>query len=557
MVLNDFAGLRAHVLGFLCSAWGQCAIDSIIGDCTRESTFARHLALLLPCAVEEEYAKIDETLDLLHNIWPLPGESLSDDDKAATRDAGATVLWNVCRVLMQRSNTFVFTSRDGSVESFLMSASIERLVDLAPASTTSIIKDGHEVFKNSIEVLNEIISTSQQDDTIQRSEAEQFVNELAASTRYLFCYLPPAGSDTESNQVLQNFTPVQRVVFFRSVANLAARVASAARQSPPRLNYDGENVVKEVAMVTIRALLTHLPTEALIDRGDSASGGTSSSREAREAYLILAGEALLTAIDQCEIYLSSVRRVQNLIFNNNRAWDRVQALNKLVRDVCQKHEAHKEVLESAAVVLSLSQEYSKRWRSHYDCTPPTWLISPPPFPRWGPPVIETEAAVVSVKREENESRPKRKGSEEGSDKGRRVRGRGMAMADNDDADQSWETIHPPEPRTPSDLGLGSSIRGSSQAERRSPKTCRDTCRPGDGATRAFDQQSPTYEDRVSGRMQSDRMPTSSRSSYRDRDMAPKMRWDHGDDSRSRRSDDWDRSRYRLEPYHGHSSQRRW
>ena len=571
VVINDFGDLRRQVFDFLSSCSGRRIVESIIGDCIRESILARHLALVLPAAEEEEYPRILDLLHMLQDVWP-DADSLSAEEKAATKEGGTALLWNLCRVLMSKSKTYVFAAAGDDGAHCLSSRSIDRLVDTSSECSSSVILHGGAVFNHATKVLADMAPTGV-DEVTTSSDAKLFLDKLAMSTRYLFCYLPPEGSDTVKNTALKHFSPAQRIALFRSMANLAARVASAARKAPTVLNFGGETLAKDIALVSIRALLTHVPVAGSTTQSSNDGRAGSGESDGQDAYTILAAEALLTAIDQCESYLSSVSRNPTTLFEKDEARDRVRSLNTLARALNDKGTAMEEVLEAAKVVLSLSQEYSQQLRSGHKCLAPKWMQAPPLFPHWKASMPETAA----TEKETKNSARKRKESVDVPIFERRVRGRGNVhfssdgaelapspltsaipcrpAAAHDAATASHSSSAPPrgpaaarptevprEAEWSSQASTGISIRGASQADHSSPALRYDSYRPGLAGLRADFPRSPTFGDRICGRSQPDLWP---RPRYRDRDAPPAHdRFDARDEHRSRRRDEQDPHRSR-------------
>ncbi|SPO26748.1 uncharacterized protein UTRI_04056_B [Ustilago trichophora] len=614
IVINDFGHLRGQVLAFLSSTWGQRSLEPVILDAgPRQVILAHHLASILPQASRQDFCKIATGLLAdLQNIWVDADSPLTDEEKGAAKEVAAKVLWNICQFQMVQSKVYPLSipPADGTSSPLYMSAvETQQLLEEFPACQDPVIMDGAKTFSNLVTASVRMVADLEEleENALSKmSEGKRFLNELEISTRYLFCFLSLQDSDKDDSIALRYFAPTQRIVVFRSAANLAARVALAARQSPAQLNYGGESTTKDIALAAIRALQTHVPVSGMAIRGSSDGKTASAARDAQEAYAMLAAEALLTAIDQCETYLSSLRARATTVFTDTQAHERIRALTTLARDITEHRRGPEEVIRAAEIVLSLGQEYSARWRSTAVHPTPAWLVSPSDFPDWKSPVPVTPApgpagtkdakTVKDVKEskepkeskelkepagrddpkeplrsteskespesERGDSSRKRRGSDEGSTAERRVRGRGPVHALGDEADVGWDTAAAPSKRAPLPPRpeTGISIRGASQAEHhRSPTIRENSHRPGASEHRTEYPRSSAYEERAGGRRQSDRWPRDGgQSSYRDRDL-PRDRgasrthgWYNDGESRPRRRD-----HHAERDAYGYDSRGRW
>ncbi|SPO26467.1 uncharacterized protein UTRI_04056 [Ustilago trichophora] len=594
IVLNDFGHLRDHVFAFLSSICGQRALEPILMDAGhRQVILAHHLASALPFASRREFSKITTGLLAdLQAIWVDEETSFSEEERAAAKDAAVKVLWALCGFLMVQSKACPLPILPVDSTSSVLAVDTERLMEGFPACRDPAVSNGAKLYSISVAVSERMIANLEESAQSKVSEARRFLNELDISVRYLFCYLPlPQESEQDAGSALKYFTPIQRIVVFRSAANLAARAALAAKQAPAQLSYGGESVTKDIALVSTRALLTHVLVSGMAIRGSSEGKTASVSSEAQEAYAMLAAEALLAAIDQCEMYLSSLRDRVTTVFTDSAAHERIRALTMLARDIIEQRRGTEEVIQAAEIVLSLGREYSARWRSTTVHPTPAWLMSPPDFPDWKSPVSgtstagptrgidakaandakepkgstgrdnpkepqrSTESKESPESTRSDQSRKRQGNDDEGSTAERRVRGRGSVQASSDEADPGWDTEAasskraplPPRPET------GVSIRGASQTEHHRSPTMRENFyhRPGASEQRAEQSRSSAYEDRAAGRRQSDRWPRDgAQASYRDRGV-PRGWYDDGE-FRPRRRD-----HYAERDAYGYDSKRRW
>lgn len=187
---------------------------------------------------------------------------------------------------------------------------------------------------------------------------------------------------------------------------------------------------------------------------DNQKGGGADEIAAQDAYVILAAEALLTTIHQCESYRCSKGSNSNVISCNREARDQVRVLMRLARSLERRLEAPKEVSEAAIIVLNLGWEYLKAQpRTDPNYAKPKWLIEPPPFPvREGPNV---QIPTGPRRRQSNNS-------EEGCRKARQAQDRGIISASKVGAGWDTEKGHGRRSASPTSIGQSIAIRGTSQ-----------------------------------------------------------------------------------------------
>lgn len=256
-----FGDLRGLILDFLASAYGQRVLEGIVDHCLLEADLALHLAPVLPLSDRRQYEVITNILHLLQSIWLNGDGNRPMEEEKAARNAGAAVLWNLCLVLMGQSKTFISGTHDAPLVSVKTGVLLQ---GMSPQFKGSTIVGGAALFNDLVKLsLGMKVPECEEAKAraTQLSKAKHFLNELELSTRYFFCFLPPvASSEEEENTVYEasavhHFTPIQRITFFRSTANLAAKVASAAKESPAELGYPGSSTATDIAKVTTRALM--------------------------------------------------------------------------------------------------------------------------------------------------------------------------------------------------------------------------------------------------------------------------------------------------------------
>lgn len=255
-----FGDLRGVVLDFFSSVFGQKALEGIIDNGPQEAQLALHLAPVLPISDRDQYEVIINILHSLQNVWPDTNDPSSMEEKNAARDAGAAVLWNLYLVLMGQSKTFV----PGPADVPLLTFKTSELLRLIPLNSAGVFIAGGAALFNDLVKLSlgmGVPECHEVDHGFKKlSEAKIFLNELEVSTRYFFCLLPPGDTVDERNtsnkaSAIHHFTPIQRIAFFRSAANLSTKVASAAKESPAELGYPGKSTAIDITKVTTRALM--------------------------------------------------------------------------------------------------------------------------------------------------------------------------------------------------------------------------------------------------------------------------------------------------------------
>lgn len=238
--------------------------------------------------------------------------------------------------------------------------------------------------------------------------------------------------------------------------------------------------------------------EGMAIRESSQRRATDVQSDAHDSYLILAAEALLVAIHQCESYL--LAHTSKHVQNDPRMRDKVRALTRLAEGITEQKNVPEQVLESAIILSALGAAYFKVRSKSADLAMPKWLMPPPPIPAWEP-LSARKATLESSKesatkgsgsthkrRRSKESAAKETRDSDDTSKGRRVRGRGAVHATFDGAvDNGWPTL--PSPRSAasrSSADTGIAVRGVSSADDSRSSTVRpiDTYRPSEKVSRA-------------------------------------------------------------------------
>lgn len=265
-----FSDLRPRILDFLSTPGAHDALAAIIDDGPAEADLALRLARVLPMCKQQEFSKIADLLFPLTKLWPEADASVPDEEKRLARDAGVAVLWNVTKVLMRRGKTLAFSDRgDDAFPDHLRFLDTERQAEGPSACTAPVILGGDILLNNLINITLRIGVSEGEGECDGRlvtetepSEAGRFTKDLEDSARYIFCFLPVGGHLREDNSpqdtaagALHHFSPLQRIVFFRSIANSATKISTAAVHCPPELGFSGEATVSDLAMVTSQALL--------------------------------------------------------------------------------------------------------------------------------------------------------------------------------------------------------------------------------------------------------------------------------------------------------------
>lgn len=270
VLVNDgcFGPLRGLALDFLSSDRGRNSWATIIDNGPLEIDLARRLAPVLLVANRAEMLQLRDLLFVLRKVWPEANTAAQPQaERQAARDVGAALLWNLCRSLMVQAETYVFTEPSvdnaASASCILPDITTDRLVAAAPMCSAPVIFDGYALFDNLMQILlGSDVPEYELGTELRVSKAKRFIDRLEASTQYLHCFLPviePYGGGGKAQTALHHFTPVQRIVFFRSAANLATRVFSAAQQCPQELSFPGEKLLYDIATVTLQALLVSSP----------------------------------------------------------------------------------------------------------------------------------------------------------------------------------------------------------------------------------------------------------------------------------------------------------
>ncbi|SAM82660.1 uncharacterized protein UBRO_05095 [Ustilago bromivora] len=476
-----FGDLRGVVLDFFSSVFGQKALEGIIDNGPQEAQLALHLAPVLPIADRDQYEVITNVLRSLQNVWLDTDDPSSMEEKNAARDAGAAVLWNLYLVLMDQSKTFV----SGPADVPLLTFKTSELLRLIPQNSAGVfIAGGAALFNDLVKLLlgMGVPECHEVDHGFKKlSKAKIFLNELEVSTRYFFCLLPPMDPVDERNtsnkaSAIHHFTPIQRIAFFRSAANLSTKVASAAKESPAELGYPGQSTAIDITKVTTRALMTHVPVGGMTIQGSGNFEESTAIAEAREAYSLLAAEALLIAIHMCESYLLTTADGLANITNDVQVRRRVKALTALAQQVDKAQSGPMEVLEAAKVVRTLGSAFFKV-RSSVDTHTlmPKWLMQPLPLPAWekSKPEVVKEPATSS----KSGSRGQKRYRDVSPVQERRVDGRGVVRANNDSNADTWDVKGPPTPSGLPRPECGISIRGASRADDRLAEWEPDVYRP--------------------------------------------------------------------------------
>ncbi|KAF6767557.1 hypothetical protein PSEUBRA_005789 [Kalmanozyma brasiliensis GHG001] len=545
LMFGDKLELRGLVVDFFASDWGQKVVDTIVGELTHEAALAKHLAETLPLATKFALPKVVSLLHDLQSIWVGPDDELSESDREAAREAAVAVLWNLGWILMVKHNLSPVppghSSEDdqSGTSSMLSPALTDVLAEWDGSSKIPLITDGLKTFSSLLQVVDRtMLGRGEQIQlaAVQKlSEAKIFLNELDASTTYLFYYLPlEEGAIEEPAALVHHFSAAQKLVLFRSASNLAARVASTAKQCPPELAFAGGSTASDISKIIARALMTHVPINGVSCVRIGDADRSPAVTRARKAYTMLASEALLTALDQCR---STIERPTWI---DGHFQDRVKDIIGLAREVEERELYPEEVRESAGSVIRLGQRCLRdARRSDAEQPIPTWLIPPPPFPQWVNPLKAQEEASSS-----NAELGKGKRRADSEDV-RRVRGRGAVRAFGADARDADVKVEHKDAGPPSPTEKGIAIKGSSQAGRPAVESRRDV-KTEDWGTQ--DDQ-PSLLDRIDDRKMSNERGQSSTSHYRARTEDRRDSQEY----RSRRRDDdaYRRGRHRDEGYYEH------
>ncbi|GAC99080.1 hypothetical protein PHSY_006677 [Pseudozyma hubeiensis SY62] len=542
LMFCDHASLRHLVIDFFSSGWGQKAVDLCIGDCILEAALAEHFAAALPHVGDGHIVKLVGLLHDLQSIWISRDDAVSEASMRAARAAATSVLWNLGVALMRRANVYSATDKD-----LVACVSDDGANILPPMSTDLAVANGLKTFSNLVAVVDRVIRD--RDDDLKMAAAQKlsenriFLNDLEASTAWLFCYLPLDTGEGGTQSVVEHFTPPQKLMLFRSAANLAARVASAAKQSPADLSFPGDKTASEIAQVVAWALGKELPANILAvveERG--CTGG-------EPAYFILAAEALLTAIHHCESCMSVCKHRPRTISTDDHLRIRVRGLQALAQKIDDEQRGRDELQQAAKVVLALGQEHLRvAWTRNAEQLSPAWLMAPPHMPGW---VKPTATAVLTSPKTNSRKDKKRQNDEieqEDASKDRRAR-RGEPHASKQEGSTQGQSLavkhnssntvkNEPATSGTQHEETGIAIRGSSKAQSHSPTLRRADCyRPGSTGYQRAEPASPSLLNRMQKRRVSDEWPETSRSRDRPRDVR--------EDSRSRDwyenyDDRWDR-----------------
>lgn len=250
MVDHYCAGpLKSLILDFLTSERGCDALATVIGDPAREVELAQRLAPILPTTSRDKLDKVIDILSSLQNVWLDPEGPPSNERLARNMQAAeAALLWHLCLALMVQGGTYDYPAKPGTV---LESARIETIVEEAFAPQTSIIEGGLVHFKNLVTALQVDSSRAQ----TRPSASKAFIEDLEDAVKYFFCVLPAQSSAQAAEECLHHFSPAQKVAFFRSTANLAARVLAAERFCPVELGFSAESHAQEMLRVIARAFI--------------------------------------------------------------------------------------------------------------------------------------------------------------------------------------------------------------------------------------------------------------------------------------------------------------
>ncbi len=342
-----FKTWRSLVLDFMTSPAGRKAWASVFDNVADEIDLARRLAPVLPIANRDEFSKLIELIHDLQSIWIERGAKITEAEQEA-RWAGAALLWNMSRVWMRQSKTYTFPSPIKDDESRLVQvlscAATESLVKEAEIYREPVIANGAKLFSEIVQFSDGKTPEAEISGLTKPSKGKLFIDELEVSVRSFLCFMPPAyDTDTEkTSTVVDHFEATQRIAFYRATANLAAKIAVAAKAVRPNLGFAGETTAKDVAQAAVRALLvsplcntrpgeqsltTFLPLrQSSVPVDDNRIEKTQHGKTARRAYAVLAGEALLLAIHFCESYLTSVNAI--LPWQDRILRDQVRALTK-------------------------------------------------------------------------------------------------------------------------------------------------------------------------------------------------------------------------------------
>ena len=247
--------VRGMAIAFFESDPGKEILDMILGDFWYEAVLAICLADALPLASDSDIPKVIELLHKLQSIWIGPQDVALEGERVAAVHAAVAVLWALGRVLMDVAGTFVFPSVEED-STYVLSPYLNRLFssfDLFPKQQN--IENGIKAFSHLSSAIDRLIADRPQRQKeatlLNLSEARRFLDELALSTVYPFCYLPVDTGETET--ILDHFDAAQRIVLFRSMANLAAQVASAEKKRPQELEFGGDSKAADLAKAAARA----------------------------------------------------------------------------------------------------------------------------------------------------------------------------------------------------------------------------------------------------------------------------------------------------------------
>lgn len=244
---------KSLILDFLTSDQGRDALATVIGDPVQEIKLAQMLAPVLPLAGPSHIGKVIDILSSLQDIWLDPEGPPTDQQLARDmQSAEAALLWHLCLALMVQGGTYKYPTKPNTV---LESVRIETIVNLAFAPPT-FIKGGLAHFERLVQTAldgstSKVLSRAQ----TKPSASKVFIEELEDSIRYFFCVLPAQSNAQAAEECLQYFSPAQQVAFFRSTANLAARILAAERLCPVELGFSAESHAQEMLGVISRALM--------------------------------------------------------------------------------------------------------------------------------------------------------------------------------------------------------------------------------------------------------------------------------------------------------------
>ncbi|KAJ9479739.1 hypothetical protein PHBOTO_003231 [Pseudozyma hubeiensis] len=550
LMFGDHASLRGLVIDFFSSGWGQKAVELCIGDHVLEAALAEPLAAALPHVADGHVVKLVGIMHNLQSIWVSRDDAVSEASMRAAKAAATSVLWNIGVVLMRRAQVHPASEED------LVSCVADIGVNmLPPTSADLVIANGLKTFSNLVAVVDRVIRD--RDDELKiaaaqkLSEAKIFLSDLEASTAWLFCYLPLNAGEGGAHSVVDHFKPSQKLMLFRSGANLAARVASAAKQSPVDLAFPGDKTASEIAQVIARALEKELPTNMLaITEEHGCTGG-------EPAYFVLAAEALLTAIHHCESCMSISKHRPRTISTDDHLRVRVRGLQALAQKIGDEQLGRDELQQAAKVVLALGQEHlCVAWSRDAEQPSPAWLMPPPPMPGWVKPTAVTVPTSPKTRSRKDKKRQNDEIEQEDASIDRRVHLDEPQASKQEESTQGPSTAakHNSSNSVKNEPGTsgtqydetGIAIRGSSKAQAHSPTLRQADCyRPGSTGNQRARPLSPSLLNRMQKRRASDEWPETSRS--RDRDWPRDVR--EGGRSRDWYEDHNDRRNRRAEYDH--------